>query len=170
MDVPKPARTTQKENKMKGPVYLAGPITGLTWQKADDWRLNTAKELAAVGIGCIDPLRGMRYAGKATGDGAHHELEGHSKLSAGHLITCRDAYGVRCCSALLANLLGAKKVSVGTTLEIGMAYALNKYIMLVMEPEGNPHDHGIVLDMASTVCNTMEDATQAMTILLGGLP
>lgn len=155
---------------MKGPVYLAGPITGLSHKAADDWRIDVAAKLKSYGIGTIDPLRGMRYKGRATSDAAHHPtLEGHPFLSPGHLITRRDAYGVRIATCLFVNLVGAKKISVGTMLEIGMAFALNKYILLVMEPEGNIHEHAMVLDMASTVCPDLESAIETTAILMGGL-
>ena len=39
-------------------VYLAGPITGLTYDGATDWRHAVAADLNSVGIKGLSPMRG----------------------------------------------------------------------------------------------------------------
>ena len=149
-------------------VYLAGGITGLTYNKADDWRTAVAAKLEARGIVAIDPLRGKTYEGKATADGSHHgDMQGHHRVGVGQVVNRRDSWDVRRCDFVLVNVLGAKRVSIGTVLEVGMAYALGKYILLVMESEGNPHDHGMVLDMVSGVVNDLDTAVSIVPSILG---
>ena len=52
----------------------------------------------------------------------------------------RDFNDVKRCDAILVNLLGAKSASLGTVMELGWAYALQKPVVVAIEPIGNPHD------------------------------
>ena len=62
---------------------------------------------------------------------------------------------------------GAEKVSVGTCIEVGIAYALKKPIILVMDRGvGNPHDHAMVREAAWAIVNDIEEAVRLMASFL----
>jgi nucleoside 2-deoxyribosyltransferase len=64
------------------------------------------------------------------------------------------------------NLLGAKKVSIGTCVEIGWANAHDIPIVLIMEPDGNPHDHAFVTETASFRTDNLNDAVYIVKAIL----
>jgi hypothetical protein len=54
----------------------------------------------------------------------------------------RDYFDVCRSTALLVNFLGAKKLSIGTPMELAWTYHLRKPVVVVMEEDGtNPYDH-----------------------------
>ncbi len=54
-------KTYNKERDMKPKVYLAGPISGFTFEECVAWRDQVKKELAKAGIEGISPLRAKEY-------------------------------------------------------------------------------------------------------------
>lgn len=47
----------------------------------------------------------------------------------------RDTNDIRYCDLVVVNLLGAKRAALGTTAEMGFAFALNKPVVLIMEKD-----------------------------------
>ena len=117
-------------------VYLAGPIRGLTFQGANQWRT----EFAASVYPCItvSPMRGKDNLDRedAIRDDYKDNLDANARAT-----LSRDTFDVRNCDMLIANLLGAYEVSIGTMIELGMAHTLHKPIGIVIEPYGNPNEH-----------------------------
>ncbi len=133
-------------------VYLAGPIKGLTLYGAVEWRDAFARQLPHVW--CLSPLRGkqrLEDVGVITGC---YEA---NPLTSARGVTCRDFWDVRRCDLVVANLLDAQSVSIGTVLELGAAHALNKPIVLIMEPD-NLHEHPMLQEIAGFVVSSLEDA------------
>jgi nucleoside 2-deoxyribosyltransferase len=92
-------------------VYLAGPIGGLSYNEATNWRDQAATDLAPFGIKCLSPMRGKDYLREEAilkGTGYDDTL-----LSNNRAIVTRDRMDVTNCDALLMNLLGAPQVSIG---------------------------------------------------------
>jgi nucleoside 2-deoxyribosyltransferase len=79
-------------------------------------------------------------------------------LSGDRAITTRDRRDATTCDVLLANVLGADKASIGTVLEIAWADSERIPIVLVMEPEGNPHDHAMLRELAGFRVATLDEA------------
>ena len=150
-------------------VYLAGPITGLTYDEGSDWRVKIAAELAAVGIEAFSPLRAKKYLreyGKLDAGGS----AGCSYLNASTLsnpagITTRDRFDCTGRDMVLANLVGAERVSIGTMIELGWADATRTPIVLAMEP-GNVHAHAMVETVAGFVVPTLEEAVEVVKAVL----
>jgi nucleoside 2-deoxyribosyltransferase len=61
------------------------------------------------------------------------------------------------CDIMLANLLGAKKVSIGTIGEFFWADAYRKPVIAVMEKEGNPHEHAMIRELTGFRVETLEE-------------
>ena len=119
-------------------VYLAGPISGLTYDDGQDWRAYAKRVLEGAGIDGFSPLRGkefLRSEGVLTG------AYTANPLAADRGIMRRDFNDVKTSSALLINLLGAKSVSQGTVMEMGWAYLLQIPVIVAVEEQGNLHEH-----------------------------
>ena len=133
-------------------VYLAGPISGLTYQEATGWREDVIRELGRFGIKALSPLRAEVHLRNHEGllndcQTAEEHLEAGCQalaMSTPRGVVERDKFDCTRCSVLFINLRGAKRVSVGSMIEIGWANANDIPIVLIMEDEGNCHDHAFV--------------------------
>jgi nucleoside 2-deoxyribosyltransferase len=135
-------------------VYAAGPIRGLSYDAATQWRTMVAERLAPFGIRVFSPMRAKGFlAGAKQLGSAPHE---HPITSPKGDVT-RDFFDLRRADLVLVNLAGAAKISIGTLLEIGAAHVLNKPIVLAMEP-GNVHEHRIIREIAGFVVPTLDEA------------
>lgn len=150
-------------------VYLAGPITGLTYDESTDWRDSVAAELDDVGITAYSPLRCKQYLREfgeldAAG-GQDSAYVGVNPLSDPAGITARDRNDVKTKDAILINLLGAERISVGTCIEVGWADAFRKPIIVAME-EDNVHRHAILNHCAGFIAPTLEQAVEIVKAVL----
>ncbi len=142
-------------------LYLAGPITGVSFGDCTDWRDSVAKKLPPHIIG-VSPLRGKQFLNKESS--IKDSYENHP-LASQKGITVRDRFDVMRADAILVNLLGAKKVSIGTVMEIAWADLLRKPIIVAMEPE-NIHSHSMLRESSNYLVPTLEEATLiAITVL-----
>lgn len=143
-------------------VYLAGPIRGLSYIEATQWRWHVSCMLLPD-ITTYSPMRGKEA------------LEGSGCLDERDLITDdptftpkgivgRDYNDVRNCDLLFANLLDAK-YSIGTISEIAAAHILNKPIVLVME-QGNIHDHPFITEPAMYWVDDLDKAIELTKLVL----
>lgn len=147
-------------------VYLAGPITGLSYGGATGWRHQVVGELAerAPHIRCIDPMRAKQHlaAVEAIGPFGHE-----GGLLDGHAVVQRDLWDVARSDVLLMNLAGSKAASIGCMVELGWAKAHRRFSIVVLPhdergPGGNPHDHLFVHEVASAL---VPDLWAAISIL-----
>ena len=115
--------------------YLAGPVRGLTFRGANQWRVEFAA--AVHPIVCINPLRGREvYGDDETIQTNYTGLDTNANA-----VIRRDTYDVLNCDIVIANLLGAYEVSIGTMIELGIAHQAGIPIGVIIEPFGNPHEH-----------------------------
>jgi nucleoside 2-deoxyribosyltransferase len=145
-------------------VYLAGPISGLSYGQCTDWRAYARQNLILHGIEGLDPMRGKDYL-------AHEEKIADSYagtvLSSQKGITTRDRWDCQRADVVLVNLLGADRVSIGTVMEIAWADAVRTPIVLVTEPKGNIHDHAMIREAAGFIVPTLDDAISIVVAILG---
>ncbi len=123
--------------------YLSGPITGLTYNDAIGWTDYAKIELEKHGIIGFRPLRGKHFLK----DVEKMSALGYdtNPLSTERGIYTRDRYDVESCDAMLVNLTGTHRVSIGTMYEMAWADLLHKPIVCVMEKDGsNLHEHAFV--------------------------
>ena len=145
-------------------VYLAGPITGLTFDGATDWRDKAIAELKDVGITGLSPLRAKEYL---KGSKAISDAYPDFGLSTEQAITARDRFDCQRAGLVLFNFLGAEKVSIGSCIEIGWADAARVPIILVIEKTGSVHDHAMVRAVSGWRVDTLEDGLHiAKAVLL----
>jgi nucleoside 2-deoxyribosyltransferase len=144
-------------------VYLAGPINGLLYEEGQDWR-NYVSTRLPVEIRAMSPLRGKVQQfvrmGKITGTNEDCPLTSQSGL------TTRDRFDCTRADAVIMNLLGATKVSIGTMIEVGWADLAGRPLILVMEKAGNVHDHPMVKQCAGFRVDNLDDAISTCAAIL----
>lgn len=100
-------------------IYLAGPMTGHSFDEANDWRRDATGALAMVEIETLSPMRGESYLQPGT-------------IPHTPGIPARDRNDIATCDAVLMNLLEmGSRVSIGTMIELGWADMLRKPVILV---------------------------------------
>ena len=151
---------------MRHKVYLAGPISGLTFDDADEWRLLAMEQLGRHSIAGISPLRGKSYL-RALGElSAGCSFEGEAGLmSKPRSIMARDYYDCTTCDVLLVNLLRACKVSIGTMMEIAWAHHARIPVVCAMEP-GNLHEHAMVNEAVDFRVDSLDKAIAVVIAIL----
>jgi nucleoside 2-deoxyribosyltransferase len=148
-------------------VYLAGPISGLAYAGAVDWREAAVAELAAAGIKGLSPMRCKDYLSNMADLEANCREYGEiNVLSSPRGITARDRFDATRCDVLLVNLLGAERVTVGTMIELGWADASRIPIVCAMEKEGNLHDHAMVNTIIDFRLDTLGEALNTVKAIL----
>lgn len=178
-------------------IYLAGPITGLDWKAATEWRKNLIDKFKDASNGrnnyiALSPLRGKEYLENETD--IKDSYHGY-RMSTPKAITERDLNDVRRSDLIIVNFIGAERVSIGTVLEIGAAKILNKPVILVIEDpidlqtflenetvsistntssltyasgvKKNIHDHSMIRESASLITSHIDDAFDFALHLLG---
>jgi nucleoside 2-deoxyribosyltransferase len=149
-------------------VYLAGPISGLNYEGATDWREYAKSELKQFGIKVLSPLRNQGHLKSipvfSNEGGETARLK--SSMSVPRGLTTRDRWDAMRCDVLLVNLLGAKSVSIGTVMEIAWADAQRTPIVVAIEDQGNPHEHAMINESIGFRVSTLWDAIDVTRQLL----
>lgn len=144
-------------------VYLAGPITGMSYSAGSDWRDYAIKELETWGIEGLSPLRGKEYLAAFESIEKQHLEHQEWPLSLPAGIVGRDRNDVKTSDLILVNFAGAKKVSIGTCMEIAWADAFRVPVLVVTDPS---HDHEFINHLASWRVNTLEEALMLVPVIL----
>jgi hypothetical protein len=157
-------------------VYLAGPITGLTYAGADDWRQYAEKELASWGIESLNPLRGKQYLADlgilkdAVVNGETHPYLGRDEwpLSMPAGITQRDRNDVKSSGLVLANFEGwtpETPTSIGTIIEIAWADIFRTPVVVV-SPKDSVYRHAMLERIVGFNVETLEAALDIIPAIL----
>lgn len=147
-------------------VYLAGPISALNFSEVNDWRVKVTAALTGRDVTCISPLRGKDFL---EGYGTIHGGGWHSESARERGVTRRDMFDVHRASCVFVNFLNAKKVSVGTCMELAWAYRAHIPTIVVMEND-NLHQHVMIKESATYVVETLEEGIELSRYLLGWEP
>jgi nucleoside 2-deoxyribosyltransferase len=149
----------------KPSVYLAGPITGLSFGNATDWREYARSRFNDAGIAAFSPLRANTYLSK---ENSLKDRYDNNPLSTAHGIVTRDRFDTMTRDLILINFLGATKVSIGTVMEVAWADAARKPIIIAMEPGAvNPHEHSMLTEVSGYIVPTLDEAIDvAIKVLL----
>lgn len=150
-------------------VYLAGPISGLSFDDATTWRQHATDYFSVNGIDAISPLRG---AGSQPDKYFNPNGERWTSMKA---IVTRDHFDVKRCDAVLINFLGARRISKGTMMEIAWAHAYGKPVVQAIEDpykvygvadSVNPNWDVFANELIGFTENTLEQALDTMRLLL----
>ena len=149
-------------------VYLAGGIAGLSGAAATDWRVDAYDALARRDVDTLDPMRAKRTLSEQERISTNfHDYEKSGAFFTSRGIMTRDFNDVKRCDALLVNLLGLPKPSLGTIMELAWAYALQKPAVVAIEATGNPHDnHPMIHEAMPFRVTTLDEAIDAVAVIL----
>ena len=139
----------------KKALFLAGPLTGVSYSDALDWRKYVESKLPADGI-AFSALRGKRHVTKEC---VLKDAYPEHLLSTPQGTITRDRYDVSRCDALFVNFLNSDEVSIGTIMEMAWADAWRIPIILAMEAR-NIHDHAFVRQVAGFITADLDEAIQ----------
>jgi nucleoside 2-deoxyribosyltransferase len=144
-------------------VYLAGPISGLSYDDATGWRDEVQNATLWDGeIEFHDPMRGKGSPGDFS---EPLPVVSEPMGCRPKEILTRDLFDIDCCDVVLANLSLCPRVSIGTMVELGYAKAQGKVIIVVV-PEGSVYEHPFVTELANVVYRTLEDAVDYLSLLI----
>lgn len=145
-------------------VYLAGPIKGLPYDDAVAWREVATNNLAPE-IVAYSPMRGKSSLRNEAALGAEYVDEGGALLISPAAIYGRDHNDVMTADLVIAYLIGAEAVSIGTVSEVAWCHAYRKPL-IVVEEVGGTHWHPFVTQPALTVVGNLDDAIRAARAVL----
>lgn len=144
---------------MRPMIYLAGPITGLSYTGCTDWRKFAEETLDRAGIKAWSPMRAKEYlANLSSISGTGEEYAHLGVFATPRGVMTRDRFDTSRCDMVLANLLGATTVSIGTVMEIAWADLARIPIICVIEETGNPHEHMMLREAIGFRVPTLEEA------------
>ena len=115
----------------------------------------------------MKPVRGKEYLSGEKSIKDHYDQTESRLISTRKAIIMRDYGDVMRSDGVLVNLLHAKKVSIGSVMEIAWAYSARKPIVVIMQ-EDNMHRHSMI-DEAALVFPTIEDGIHAMIQIVSPL-
>lgn len=139
-------------------VYLGGIISGLTFEEANLWREEAIKKLARYNIIGASPLRGKDHLKDTTV--LHKKGFEGNVMSTQRGITTRDRWDVRTSDVIIMNLLNAKTASIGCSMEVAWADMLGIPVILIIEKDGNPHEHAMLLQCVGYRVETVDQAIE----------
>ena len=148
---------------MSNLVYLCGPMAGLTWTEANEWRAKVKKHLGSLGIECLCPLRNKTTVYE-TGDEIIKSSYNHPLCTPKGIVTL-DFNDIRRCDLLFANFLGVNAISIGSILEIGAAHILNKPVILCCEGD-NIHYHVMISEIADFIVGNLREGIKIAESIL----
>lgn len=146
-------------------VYLAGPISGLSFNQATDWR-TLIKNSVPSWIKTLSPLRGKDYLSK---ENSIADAYPKNFMSTAKAITTRDFNDVKRSGVVLVNFLGTTtKISIGTVMEIAWAKVFNIPVICVIDNSGlNVHEHAMINECVNFKVNNIDDAIDILVKVLG---
>jgi nucleoside 2-deoxyribosyltransferase len=147
-------------------VYLAGPITGLNYAGATDWR-EYAKSALEPHIVGLSPMRGKHYLAQLQNiSGTGEEYAHFGSLSLPRGVMTRDRFDATRCDVLFVNVLGAKSVSIGTVMEIAWADLKHIPVVCAIEKSGNVHEHMMINEAIGFRAETIDEALHYIKAIL----
>jgi nucleoside 2-deoxyribosyltransferase len=135
-------------------VYLSGPMTGFSFNDANNWRVYLTQLLEAIpNIKCISPTRSLEFLEHKKQEYIDQNIWDSEEniITSASFASHRDYHDIVSSNLVFVNLfdeLKKGKVSIGTMIEVGIAFALKKPIILLME-ENNHHNHPLLMGYAS---------------------
>jgi nucleoside 2-deoxyribosyltransferase len=144
-------------------VYLAGPIGGLTYDHAAQWRDYATLCFEQFGIHAYSPLRYKQFL-REHGVLTTHPYTSNPLATARGILT-RDHWDCMTADLIFVNFLGATTISMGTVMEVAFGHAYRKPIVAAMEL-GNIHEHAMVSEAIDFRLDSLEQAVDIATSIL----
>ena len=149
---------------MKFKVYLAGPITSLSYKDATTWR-EAVKLLIRPEIALYSPMRGCRYLEGEESIPAVQVQNEQITMSSNRGIMVRDMNDCITSDALLVYYPDNAPPSIGTAMEIAWAHLKNIPVVAVGKPGNINRDHPMISEAVLWV-PTLEQACEVINSIL----
>lgn len=147
-------------------IYLAGPISGRSYDIVMDYYTVTAGILKQAGYDVLCPMTGKQHLKNDAGFKPHGYNE--FPISTDHAIIERDRWMVDQSDIVYANLTNTLFASIGTCMELAWAHDKGKHTIVVME-KNNVHRHAFILEAADIVFETHLEAMDYLKELSRGI-
>lgn len=140
-------------------VYVAGPISGLTYAEATKYFDWITKQLEKKGLDVFTPMVKNEYDKTFAKDEIITPLGSETNpLATNKAIFTRDVWMVRQSDIILVNFTtGKDRVSIGSCMELMAAFILGKHTIVVMK-EDDIHQHAFIKEASNLVVPTIEQA------------
>lgn len=149
-------------------VYLAGPISGCTYEECVGWREDFLRSMPSS-IKCLSPMRGKTSRGstcrESTDSGSVQPDKSDRILRTDAAIMARDFFDCTRADVIVFNFLNTTRVSVGTCMEVAWGYAKHTPMVFIMK-KGDFHDHPMIRACGGFWCETLEEAKNAVLAVL----
>jgi hypothetical protein len=154
-------------------IYVAHPMTGLTWEEVCNYFTTTEAFLQLYGFEVLSPITGKKFdknyklvASNNEEINCLNEYE-ENALSTDKSILRRDSWMVKIADVIYINLYDAKIPPIGCLMELAWGYLLGKHTVLVL-PEDSPYRHAFVLQSADIVFTKPLNALTYLSKLVRG--
>ena len=133
-------------------VYLAGPISGQSFDDVVSYFMDTKKRLESMGYRVLHPMTGK----SALRNEVEFRAEGYGNpTSTNRAIRGRDHWMVKMSDILFMNFSNAgDRVSIGSVSELSWAFEMGKHSVVIMPETHKTHRHAFVLDQADIIFET----------------
>lgn len=149
-----------------GIVYLAGPIAGLHYDEAVDWRRKVTQELFNKGIMCLSPMRNKEFLEGQVID-RDTNFQDQFPLGRPEGLTARDRFDVMRSDLILMNMMDSEdRISIGSCIEIGWADAFHKPIILACKQGGYFDKHPMVKSIVGFKVYHLDSAIKTVKDIL----
>lgn len=148
---------------MKHGVYLAGPITGCTYDECVGWRKDFSR-LMPPSIECYSPMRGKHpLKEKGVIEGSYPDNLFTNEVG----IMKRDFWDCTRAAVILVNLKDTPKVSIGTVMELAWAYQAGIPVVAVLAEDDDIHGtHPMIRQAIAFRVTDLQQAADAVHTLL----
>jgi len=149
-------------------VYLAGPITGGTFENATDWRKWVQQELADVDVRTLNPMRMEEYLKPQQIMPQVPDRYGNVRIHPKGIVA-RDRYDCRTSDLVLMNLLPSRQTGIpskGSLIEAGWTNMAQVPLVVVIDGEDNPSYHALLEWTADYVVDTLEEGVEITKAVL----
>ena len=142
-------------------IYIAGSISGKDVSEVFIYFMEYRKLFKSWGYTVLNP---MTAKGHLRTEKIFKAKDYRHPISTNRAIIGRDRWMVEQADIVFVDLTDAEHVSIGSVMEIAWAYELRKHIVVVI-PENNIHQHGMLLQAADIVFEKTEDALDYLKAL-----
>jgi len=147
-------------------IYLAHPISGLSYGEVMRYYVHTTHALRRVGYDVLCPMTGKDALRNETKLRAHGVTR--VPLATNHAIIERDRWMVTLADVVYCNLMSAEYVSIGCCMELAWAHDKGRHTIIAL-PESGVHEHAFVLEAADIVWRSHDDAMKYLHRLIVGV-
>lgn len=149
-------------------VYLAGPITGLSYGDAVNWREYARDFLGRFGITGVSPMRSKNCLSNLSKIPSTPDVKAddwQATMLTPRAVKARDKFDCTKSDLVLFNFLGATAISKGSIIEVGWADATGIPVVVAIESD-NVH-HNILVDECMPIQTArLDDALEIAVSIL----